>query len=147
MGAHQAEHTCMLMGRDCITGWCGHPGSSGGVTEEQRSVCLSICLSICPISLTDCMALAADKCQHKAWYLLPRIACGCEDSLSVSLLSIFLSPSPFLPTFSISFSQPASIFSLSTHLFTPSPLSLYFYVPTPLFHLFSLFFWLPYLLP
>lgn len=141
MGAHKAEHTCMLIGRDCTTGGCGRP-RRGGVTEEQE--CLSVCLPVCPVSLTDCLALAADKCQHKAWYLLPRTVCGCEDSLSVSPLSIFLSPSPFLPT--ISFSQPASISSRSIHLyfFSLSPLSLFLCSnSSPLVHLLSPFFGFP----
>lgn len=96
-------------------------------------------MSVCPVFLTDCLALAADKCQLKAWYLLPRTACGCEDSLSITLFSIFLSPSPFLPTFSISFSQPASISLLYISI---SSLSLPLFLcsnSSPLFHLLSLF--------
>lgn len=44
--AHKAEHTCMLMERDCTTSWCGRTRRWGGVTEDQE--CRSVCLSSLP---------------------------------------------------------------------------------------------------
>ena len=127
MGEHKAEHTCMLMGRDCTTGgWPSRWG--GGVTEEQE--CLSVCLSVS-------LASAADKCQHKAWYLLPRTLCGCEDSLSVSLYFLF-------------FDRPRPSFPPSPSLFLnlpPSPRYIQYYIsisspphppPPPLIFMFHL---------
>lgn len=84
-------------------------------SRRSRSDCLSV-LSVC---LSERLALAPDKCQHKAWYLLPRSARRCEDSLSVCFL-FFSHPRPFLPTFF--FSQPASI---SSPFLSPFSLSIF----------------------
>lgn len=47
--AYQAQHTCMLIERDCTNGWCGWKGRWGGVTEEFLFVC---CLSVLSPCLT-----------------------------------------------------------------------------------------------
>lgn len=84
--------------------------------QEQERLPVCLVLSVC---LSERLALAPDKCQHKAWYLLPRSARRCEDSLSVCFL-FFSHPRPFLPTFF--FSQPASI---SSPFLSPFPLSIF----------------------
>ncbi len=131
MGEHEAEHTCMLMGRDCTTGRCGQPGRWGGVTEEWE--CLFVCLSVPSPWLTAwhwLLTNASSKlgiCSH-VQYVGVRI-------LSRSLYFLFfLRPHlSFPPSPALFLNLPPPLRYLQyTSLFLRSPFIF-------MFHLFSLF--------